>query len=140
MPQTSSIAIQCSSDYDSPVYCNLTTKEMAFIQRRSCYRLFLDTMIVVLGFSTLISMCIAIFFFSGLNMLNLTTIVIVSVLMALGILFISIGTLFLINNIDQGISGILRDRLTEANKKIQELTDLNNTNSIPDPVQESSNP
>ncbi|EPP36652.1 hypothetical protein CP10881SC42_0770 [Chlamydia avium] len=60
--------------------------------------------------------------------------------MALGILFISIGTLFLINNIDQGISGILRDRLTEANKKIQELTDLNNTNSIPDPVQESSNP
>lgn len=56
-------------------------------------------------------------------MLTAPTIALAIALVILGILFISIGTMFLINNIDQGISGILRSRLTEANKKIQELTD-----------------
>lgn len=123
----------------SPTYLSLTEKEMSFINRRSSYRLFLDTMIVILGFSTLISICVAIFFFSELNMLNITTITLASVLIALGILFIGIGTLFLINNIDQGLSGILRNRLIEANKKIQELThNLENINQNQD-VSHSTN-
>ncbi|WP_348662617.1 hypothetical protein [Chlamydia vaughanii] len=102
---------------------NLTQKEMDFTQRRSSFRLFLDTMIIVLGFSTVISIFIAIFFLSGLNMLNATTISLSAVLVLLGILFISIGVLFLINSVDQGMAGIFRTRLAQAEKKIKELQD-----------------
>ncbi|WP_284442331.1 hypothetical protein [Chlamydia gallinacea] len=125
-----------STNSNSSTYLSLTEKEMLFIQRRSTYRLFLDTLVMILGFSTLISICTAIFFLNGLNMLTTPTIALTIVLVILGTLFMSIGTMFLINNIDQGISGILRNRLTEANKKIQELTDkLDSISSIQ--VQES---
>ncbi|QXE27035.1 hypothetical protein [Chlamydia buteonis] len=89
--------------------------------RRSSLRLFLDTMLIVLGFSTVVSIFVAIFFLNGLSLLNTTTIVLTSVLMLIGIIFISVGVLFFVNNVEEGLSGILRKRLKEREAEIAEL-------------------
>ncbi|EPJ29172.1 hypothetical protein CPC1998_0309 [Chlamydia psittaci C19/98] len=83
--------------------------------------MFLDTMLIVLGSSTIIAIFAAIFFLNGLNLLNTTTIVLSSVLILIGIIFISVGVLFFVNNIEDGLSGILRKRLKERESEITEL-------------------
>ncbi|WP_375793467.1 hypothetical protein O1W69_05055 [Chlamydia sp. 12-01] len=90
-------------------------------QHRSSLRLFLDTMLIVLGFSTVVSIFVSIFFLNGLSMLNATTIALSSALILIGIVFISIGILFFVNSIEQGLSGILRKRLKETEAEINEL-------------------
>ncbi|AFS28136.1 hypothetical protein B712_0622 [Chlamydia psittaci NJ1] len=78
-------------------------------------------MLIVLGSSTIIAIFAAIFFLNGLNLLNTTTIVLSSVLIVIGIIFISVGVLFFVNNIEDGLSGILRKRLKEKESEITEL-------------------
>ncbi|AAP05318.1 membrane protein [Chlamydia caviae] len=100
-----------------------TLMEGNFSPRRASLRLFLDTMLIVLGFSTVVSIFVAIFFLNGLSMLNTTTIVLSVSLILMGIIFISIGVLFFVNNIEQGLSGILKKRLSEAESEIKDLRD-----------------
>ncbi|MEF9520060.1 hypothetical protein SBV45_03875 [Chlamydia crocodili] len=100
-----------------------TAMEGNFSPRRSSLRLFLDTMLIVLGFSTVVSIFVAMFFLNGLGMLNTTTIVLSASLILMGIVFISIGVLFFVNNIEQGLSGILRKRLKETELEIRDLRD-----------------
>ncbi|SYX09048.1 hypothetical protein C834K_0594 [Chlamydia poikilotherma] len=94
---------------------------MNFSSRRSSLRLFLDTMLIVLGFSTVVSIFVAMFFLNGLSMLNATTIALSASLILMGIVFISVGVLFFVNNIEEGLSGILRKRLKETESEIKEL-------------------
>ncbi|BAE81197.1 hypothetical protein [Chlamydia felis Fe/C-56] len=90
-------------------------------QRQTSLRLFLDTMLIVLGFSTVVSIFVAIFFLNGLNMLNATTIALSLSLILIGFVFISIGVLFFVNNIEQGLYGVLRKRLKQAETEVKEL-------------------
>ncbi|MEF9497075.1 hypothetical protein [Chlamydia sp. 04-14] len=101
-----------------------------FSPRRSSLRLFLDTMLIVLGFSTVVSIFVAMFFLNGLSMLNATTIVLSASLILMGIVFISIGVLFFVNNIEQGLSGILRKRLKEREAEIKDLRDQLQTHEL----------
>ncbi|AFS24823.1 hypothetical protein [Chlamydia psittaci] len=100
---------------------SLTEADKNSSQRCSSLRLFLDTMLIVLGFSTIVAIFTAIFFLNGLSLLNTTTIVLSSVLMLIGIIFISVGLLFFVNNIEEGLSGILRKRLKEREDEITKL-------------------
>ncbi|WP_349821436.1 hypothetical protein ABCH17_00490 [Chlamydia abortus] len=104
-----------------PSTISLTQADKTPSQRCSSLRLFLDTMLIILGFSTIVTIFAAIFFLNGLNLLNTTTIILSSVLMLIGIIFISVGVLFFVNNIEDGLSGILRKRLKDKESEIAEL-------------------
>ncbi|SGA20711.1 hypothetical protein [Chlamydia abortus] len=104
-----------------PSTISLTQADKTPSQRCSFLRLFLDTMLIILGFSTIVTIFAAIFFLNGLNLLNTTTIILSSVLMLIGIIFISVGVLFFVNNIEDGLSGILRKHLKDKESEIAEL-------------------
>ncbi|EGK69301.1 putative membrane protein [Chlamydia abortus LLG] len=104
-----------------PSTISLTQADKTPSQRCSSLRLFLDTMLIILGFSTIVTIFAAIFFLNGLNLLNTTTIILSSVLMLIGIIFISVGVLFFVNNIEDGLSGILRKHLKDKESEIAEL-------------------
>lgn len=79
------------------------------------FKLFLDVIIIVSGLSTIISVFVAMFLLNGLNMLSITTIALSSVLILIGTMFISVGLLFLVNSLYQGVVLSLQQQRIETN-------------------------
>ncbi|EPP35285.1 hypothetical protein CP10139811_0180 [Chlamydia ibidis] len=100
---------------------------------KNFYKLFLHTITIVLGIATIISIFTVLFFLNGLCMLDTTSIMLSSILIVLGVVFVSLGTVSLVKTVDQGLSGTLKKHLLEKNKEIsrlQKLIDSRNTQEI----------
>ncbi|WP_370913647.1 hypothetical protein [Chlamydia pecorum] len=91
------------------------------IERMTSYRLFIDIMVFTLGLGTIISSFVILFLLSGLSMLNVPIIVVASVLVILGILFIGLGAYFVVSSVNSSLVGILRKQLAAMEKEAQSL-------------------